>query len=68
MGPNILVAAEVEKCEVLQIVTSDLYVVFREHSLGTRATFPPNGVTSVTLGDQEVLTDKFCHAGHILTF
>ena len=46
---QVLVAAGVEKCEVLRIVTSDLYVVFREHSLGTKATFPPNGVTSVTL-------------------
>ena len=47
-GSKLFMAAGVEKCDVLRIVTSDFVLAFREHALGTKAMFPPGGVTSVT--------------------
>ena len=47
-GSKLYMAARVEKCDVLRIVTPYFILGFREHALGTKAMFPPGGVTSVT--------------------
>ena len=43
---------------VLRIVISDSFLHLREHSLDTKATFPPGGVYSVTLWGQKLLEDE----------
>ena len=51
-------AAGVDFGVVLRIVTSDSFLHLREHSLDTKATFPPGGVYSVTLWEPKLLLDK----------
>ena len=48
-GSKLFMAAGVDFGDVLRIVTSDDFLHLREHSLDTKATFPPSGVYSVTL-------------------